>query len=287
MKILTIIVSYNFEPWIDKCLGSLRESTMPTDVMVIDNASADATADRIRAAYPEVQLVCSDKNLGFGRANNIGLKAAIDGGYDAAFLLNQDAWVAPDAIGLMAAQMRQAIADGFGIISPAHMAGNGVDLDFGFATYAGLNAPGDLPRAPLVEVPFVNAAFWLLPRLTLERVGGFSPVFYHYGEDTDYANRLRRQGLGMCYVPEALCYHDRQNRPATRQGWLRSEKVWLLAEYANPNYSLPKAFARGVLAGVKKAFADRALWRITAEVLMQSPQIVKCRRQSSAPFAFL
>ena len=64
MKVLVIIVSYNFEPWIDRCLGSLRRSAHPADVMVIDNASTDETVRRIKAGYPEVRLVESPTNLG-------------------------------------------------------------------------------------------------------------------------------------------------------------------------------------------------------------------------------
>ncbi|MFW5515195.1 MAG: glycosyltransferase, partial [Prevotella sp.] len=57
MNVLVIIVSYNFMPWIDRCLDSLRQSQLKADVMVIDNASADATVDTVRKRYPEVKLV--------------------------------------------------------------------------------------------------------------------------------------------------------------------------------------------------------------------------------------
>ena len=66
MKVLVIIVSYNFERWIDRCLGSLRSSEHPVDTVVIDNASQDQTLRRIKKDYPEVRLIESKTNLGFG-----------------------------------------------------------------------------------------------------------------------------------------------------------------------------------------------------------------------------
>ena len=85
MKILTIIVSYNFERWMKPCLESLTRSVHPTDVLVIDNGSTDRTVSLLRESYPWVRLIANGENLGFGRANNIGLRLALDEGYDAAF----------------------------------------------------------------------------------------------------------------------------------------------------------------------------------------------------------
>ena len=99
MKILVIIVSYNFERWIDRCLNSLRQSEQQADVVVIDNASQDRTVSLIESRYPEVRLIKSKENLGFGRANNIGMKIALKEGYDAVFLLNQDAWIDAKVLG--------------------------------------------------------------------------------------------------------------------------------------------------------------------------------------------
>ena len=65
MKVLTIIVSYHFDPWIERCLGSLRLSQYPVDTVVIDNGSTDRTIQRIQNDYPEVRLLPQAKNLGF------------------------------------------------------------------------------------------------------------------------------------------------------------------------------------------------------------------------------
>ena len=63
MKVLAIIVSYNFERWIDRCLGSLQQSAYPIDVVIIDNDSQDKTFQRIKKDYPEMRLIESKTNL--------------------------------------------------------------------------------------------------------------------------------------------------------------------------------------------------------------------------------
>lgn len=252
MKVLTIIVSYNFEQWMNRCLGSLQRSEYPTDVIVIDNASQDRTVERIRTHYPEVRLIESRENLGFGRANNIGMQIALAEGYDFVFLMNQDAWIASDAIQTLVTLSRKHPE--YGILSPVHLTGKGDKPDPGFGHYAKIQEINDLKEnESILELPFINAAFWMIPVSVLKQVGGFSPLFYHYGEDKDFVNRLHYHHLRVGYSPEAFGNHDREYRPVTPAGFLRTEYVYHLAEYANINHPFPKAFAYGVLATVKKS----------------------------------
>lgn len=285
MKILVIIVSYNFERWIDRCLSSLRQSEHPVDVLVVDNCSQDHSVEMIEERYPEVRLVRSDVNLGFGRANNIGLQIALREGYEAVFLLNQDAWIEPKTVGTLAALARKHPE--YGILSPVHLTGQGDNLDYGFATYTSQQSPSTLPKKELVSVPFVNAAFWLIPTDVLRKVGGFSPLFRHYGEDKDYVNRVRHHGYLVGYSPDVSGCHDRAHRQPTRKARLYSTRVYLLSEYANINYSWGKAFARAVLAGGKKALqallkgdvADAVCYcGMSLRLLWQSAAILRIRK---------
>ena len=77
MKVYTIIVTYNGDKWIEKCLRSLRDSTLSLSVLVIDNASTDKTVNIVKEQFPEFQLIETGANLGFGKANNIGLEMAL------------------------------------------------------------------------------------------------------------------------------------------------------------------------------------------------------------------
>lgn len=253
MKVLVIIVSYNFEPWLNRCLNSLRSSEHPVSVVVVDNNSSDNTVNRVRAEYPEIRLIENNTNLGFGAANNIGMRIALEEAYDAIFLLNQDAWIDSHTITTLVECLKEN--SNYGIFSPVHLNGNGTALDSAFAQYIKTQDVKQIAQhSQLIPATFINAAFWMIPAHILKTVGGFSPLFYHYGEDKDYINRLNYHGYSVAYSPKALAFHDRQKRAQTHTSFFRSEKVYHLSEYANINHSLWKGFCYGPLAELKKAF---------------------------------
>ncbi|NGM65747.1 glycosyltransferase family 2 protein [Sphingobacterium sp. SGR-19] len=247
-SVLSIIVTYNFEPWLDKCLSSLLHSSYPTDIIVIDNASKDNTVGLIRQNYPQVILLENKINLGFGKANNLGFEYALNRGYDFVFLVNQDAWIHPDCLTHL---MTKSYPKEIGVISPLHYDGTEQVFDKGFADYV---KQLDLNLDNII-CSFVNAAFWLIPITIIKQIGGFSPLFYHYGEDSDYAHRLHYHGYNIAINRHAIAYHDRQNRIIDKAGesFFKSEFTYFLTEYANINYSFQKAFRYAVLGAIKKA----------------------------------
>ena len=285
MKVLVIIVSYHFEPWIDRCLESLRLSQYPVDTIVIDNGSTDRTIQRIQNDYPEVRLLPQAKNLGFGKANNIGMQIAVAEGYDFVFLLNQDAWIDSNTIGKLVA-LSQSHPQ-YGILSPVHLTGKGDKPDPGFGHYAHLQHLDQLPNSDILDIPFANAAFWMIPVSVLKKVGGFCPLFYHYGEDKDFVNRLTYHQFQVGYSPKVFGNHDREYRPMTHQGFLRTESVYHLSEYANIHYPWLKAFGLGVLAPVKKglvAFCQGKVslsldyFRMACQLLGRSKEVATYRK---------
>ncbi|MDW5287881.1 glycosyltransferase family 2 protein [Formosa sp. PL04] len=213
-KILVIIVTYNGNKWVEKCFESLRQSTIALDVFVIDNGSTDNTVHNIKTNFPEVELIESGENLGFGKGNNVGLKKVVDDNYDFAFLLNQDAWVEPDTIEKLVNISK--INPDFGVLSPIHYNGLGDSLDRNFHFYLGHdftpNFYSDLVLNKQVEYytsKFANAAAWLVTKQCINTIGGFDPLFNHYGEDDDYIFRLQESGLKLAIVPGTKIFHDR------------------------------------------------------------------------------
>ncbi|WP_159632974.1 glycosyltransferase family 2 protein [Sphingobacterium composti Ten et al. 2007 non Yoo et al. 2007] len=244
-KVLTIIVSYNFEPWIHKCIPSLMQSTYPTDIIVIDNGSQDSTVKILKNSYPTVIVIESHENLGFGKANNIGLEYAIANHYEYVYLVNQDAWVDKNCIQKLL--MSNAPKDA--LLSPIHYDGTEQKLDKGFAQYCS----SEKHNKEYPKVKFVNAAFWLLPIRTIKKVGLFSPIFYHYGEDKDYANRLEFHQIPIYIIDNAKAYHDRQDRKEANGINYKSEYVYHLTEFCNINYSTFESFSKSILACYKKS----------------------------------
>jgi len=203
-------------PWIDQCLASC--SGYP--VIVVDNNSTDATVSFIAGHYLNVEVLQQTKNLGFGAANNIGIKHAIGKGAHYVFLLNQDAYLQPDTINKLV-KVHSEHSE-FGILSPIHLDGGGKKLDTNFSNYFKINNSfiyDTLKKEVLknvYELPFVNAAAWLLPKQTLEVIGGFDPIFYHYCEDDNYCQRVLFHGYKIGVVPHAFINHDREDRPVRK-----------------------------------------------------------------------
>ncbi|KIC92316.1 glycosyltransferase family 2 protein [Flavihumibacter sp. ZG627] len=204
-RVFVIVVTYNGMQWIDKCLSSLENSLIPVDIIVIDNHSFDQTCQYIEENYPAVRLIKSEKNLGFGQANNIGMSMAMEEKAELVFLLNQDAWIAPDTIKLLCKSLE--LHSEFGIMSPYHFNGNGTATDTNFKSY--IDRYSREYSEGIYETSFVNAAAWMLTADCIRKTGEFDPIFFHYGEDWNYAQRViyNNYKIGIC--TDAVIWHDR------------------------------------------------------------------------------
>lgn len=240
IKILVIIVTYNAKPWIDKCFSSVIGSSYPADIFVVDNGSKDGTQEYIKKSYPNIIFQQSECNLGFGGANNIGLKFALENNYDYVYLLNQDAWIFPDTLEkLVNAHKRHPE---YGIISPMQCQANMHSLDKNFVNnvcYRIINSTllNDLyfnTINDIYEVPAVMAAHWLISRECLVKVGGFSPTFYHYGEDDNYCDRVIYFNYKIGIFINAVAVHDRENRKRVAKHTLYMFYVSILRCVSNP-----------------------------------------------------
>lgn len=214
MSLFVVIVSYNGITWLDKCLSSCGNYP----IIIVDNASTDETVSFIMNHYSNVTLLRQTKNLGFGQANNIGIRYALDHGAEQVFLLNQDAYLVEDALAQII-RFQKTHPD-FGILSPLHITANKQKLDFNFSKYMLRDKTGQFYSdfvlgndiKEVYDVPFVNAAAWLLSRQCLETVGGFDPLFFHYGEDDNYCQRVTYHGFKIGVLPKAYVVHDRDYR---------------------------------------------------------------------------
>jgi GT2 family glycosyltransferase len=214
LNVTIIIVTYNGTPWLDACL----QSCVGWPIIIVDNASTDETVCFIEANYPDITLLKQKKNLGFGQANNLGMRYALNQGADHVFLLNQDAYLVNSVLDdLISFQKEQPE---YGILSPIHITGNQKKLDKNFSNYMLREVTGQFysdfvlsnPVAPVYQVPFVNAAAWLISRKCIECVGGFDPLFFHYGEDDNYCQRASYHGFKIGVLPKAYIIHDREDR---------------------------------------------------------------------------
>ena len=216
-KIFVIVVTYKGKQWYDRCFTSLRNSTIPVQTIVVDNASNDGTVEYIKENYPEILLIESKENLGFGKGNNLALKYAYGHECDYVFLLNQDAWLDKDDTLEQLVEVAKKHPE-YAIVSPMHLAAdkNYICMAIGLKSnnclrrlLSDMYCRGQLDE--IYETDYINAAGWLLPRRTLDMLGGFDPLIFHYGEDDDYQNRVHFHGLKIGICPNITMIHDHQS----------------------------------------------------------------------------
>jgi GT2 family glycosyltransferase len=254
-NVFVIIVTYNGARWIDKLIPSLLGSSYPVRIIAVDNQSTDTTVALLKQ-YSEVDLIETGSNLGFGKANNIGMQKALELGADYLFLLNQDAWAFENTVSSLVSNL-EANPE-IGLLSPMHFQANETEYDTSFTTYLS-RKNGEVNGLPLV--PFVNAAAWMLSRKCVEKVGYFEPLFGHYGEDRNYCDRVNFHNFLIAIDPNAKIVHDRVITRNFNKDITQS-KYKLLSALINPKYSLTQAYVQGAkeALGLPKYFAKFYGW---------------------------
>ena len=247
VKLFVIVVTYKGKQWYDRCFASLRESTLPVQTIVVDNASSDGSVEYIKENYPEIHLIESDENLGFGRANNLGMRYALDQGCDYVFLLNQDAWVEPDTFEKMVA-IHQHHKE-YGILGCINVTKEKDHMLDGFIPMISDPSLGNMAliddmyfsrMQEVYEIKYILAAAWLLPRVVLETVGGFNPIFFHFGEDDNYMQRALYHGFKIGVCPNCPIVHDSRKETQLkdaveyRKKQYTKKRGWIL-EWSNVN----------------------------------------------------
>ncbi len=270
MTIFVIIVTYNglTNDWIAKSLDSIRNSNHHLQTVVVDNASTDETVSFIKKEYPEVVVFPQDRNLGFGQANNVGMRYALDREADYVFLLNQDAYLQPETISVLVQEHKNYPE--YGVLSPIHLNGTASGIDRNFSYYVGIDKNSKFyfdaiqqQLSGVYEVPFVNAAAWLLPKNTLEVIGGFDPIFFHYGEDDNYCQRVLYHGLKIGVCAASYVLHDRVqvsgDRKLTREKQLLLKERQYKVQFANINVVKGEVILLNKIKALKKSLLKRSL----------------------------
>lgn len=218
MKLSVIYVNYNTEKLMLASLLSLRENfKAETDyeVIVVDNASDGFSATLVKKIFPKSKIIKNDKNLGFGQANNLATKQATG---DYLWLLNTDTIIPPDNKLEKVIDFLDANSS-YGVASPQLILGNGqpqatqvgrfpsiwrqILQKFFPDTALGMHY---LPVAP-ADVPCVAAAAVFIRRQAFNEVGGFTPDYFMYFEDTDLWQKLKRAGHKIRFLPTSKVTH--------------------------------------------------------------------------------
>lgn len=207
-----IVVSYNSANWLESCLAALCSQTYsPLEIIIVDNASSDGSADWIAEHFPDVKLVCLTTRQSLAHAINRGIEVT-QGDYF--IILNPDVVLTPEAIAQMIAVAKEdslcaAVAPKLRFTwAPAFL--NGLGNHVGAFSWATDNGLGHLDLGQFDawrEVPSACLAAALVPRLIWEKVGALDEGFPLYYEDLEWCYRARALGYTIRAAPQAIAYH--------------------------------------------------------------------------------
>ncbi|MDG4789582.1 glycosyltransferase family 2 protein [Micromonospora sp. WMMD1102] len=221
-----VVVSYQTRELILTALATLRTACPgePYEVIVVDNASTDGSAAAVAAAFPEARVVRLARNVGFGRAVNIGAARARG---DWLLMLNPDTEPVGNVIGELLAFTRERPGhgiyagrtlapdgsdDGHSVFGPPSLwtltcFATGLSTLFGRSRLFNREALPWLDRAAPVRVPAASGCLLLVRRTLFSQLGGFTPDYFMYCEDLDLCLRATALGAAPVLVPSARVLH--------------------------------------------------------------------------------
>jgi GT2 family glycosyltransferase len=225
IEISIIIVSWNCRQMLAGCIKSLQAQMSADDaeIIVVDNASTDGTAQMIREEFPQVCLIASSSNLGFAEGNNRGLKVS-KGRY--LCLINPDVVVGEDCISRMLAFLKQH--SDIGMLGPQIIGADGLvqrscmrtpSLWNQFCRAAALDVlvkrsrlfggylMTDFRHDEVRDVDILNGCFWMVTREALDEVGWLDSRFWLYGDDVDWCRRFHDVAWRVVFFPQAQAVH--------------------------------------------------------------------------------
>jgi N-acetylglucosaminyl-diphospho-decaprenol L-rhamnosyltransferase len=232
-EVSVIVAAHNAGTYLERCLGELVGRGH--EVIVVDSASTDGTADLAHERFPEARVLALEENRGYGTALNAGLELA---SRPYLLLMNADAWPRVDAIEALVEFARNE--PDVGVVGPRLLNVDGTLQP----SVRGFPTPWRLateyfflrwfaPRTRLLnafygagfdhrsqrDADFLVGAVLLVPRAVVDEIGAFDTDFFMFNEEVDFCYRVRQRGLRVCFFPTAEFVHV--GGASTRLAWSR------------------------------------------------------------------
>lgn len=228
MRLSVVFLSYNTRDLTRQALNSVLAAAegLEAEIFVVDNASADGSADMVAEEFPQVKLVCNEANVGFSAGNNVALRQ-VTGEY--ALLINTDTIVRRDALHAMVEFLDahpEAGACGCKILDPDGTLQ--LDSRRGFPTplaaFCKMSGLSRLfPKHPLMaryhlthldpeqtaEIEVLSGSCMMVRKAAMDQVGLLDEDYFMYGEDIDWCYRFHQAGWKIYYLPTTAIIHFR------------------------------------------------------------------------------
>ncbi|TDO20172.1 glycosyltransferase family 2 protein [Pedobacter duraquae] len=250
-----ILVNWNSYDVSAGCIRSLRKMVFEDfEIILVDNASADQSGQRLKEEFPECIYLQSDVNSGFAGGNNLALRYAISHDFNYSILLNNDTTVEPDFLNLLVDYMEEHPE--VGVIQPKIYfehdrsllwnGGSYFNSWLGKATTYGYNKHVDAGSDQIKEVDSVTGCAFMVRTKLLLVSGLLDESYFMYYEDTDLSFRIKRLGYKLTYLPTSVIYHIAggafQLGEKSKEGSMNHHvhyhnarnRIWIIKKFLNP-----------------------------------------------------
>ena len=247
-QICVILVNYNGLKYNDKCIESIFNSTIAEQlrIVVVDNASSDGSRESLHKKWDcdqRIYIIDADENLGFAKANNLGICWAMKNGITHYLLLNNDTEIEPDAIEMMwkcheefdcIVTPKIFYADKRNIL---WCAGGRFTSIIRKSVQIGEGEKDSEKYTQDYYCDFANGCAVFLDEQIIQKTGLLDESFFLYYEDTEFSMRAEKLGIPIRYCAEAVIYHKVNGSTKGNQSyrnvyyitrnWLICEKLYL------------------------------------------------------------
>lgn len=284
IQLSIVVVNWNSKDFVAACLESIYRSNAEAtfEVIVVDGGSFDGCGDMIAARFPKVVFIQSDKNIGFGRSNNLGFSKA-KGKH--VLLLNPDTEVEPGSLDSMIHALETL--PNVGAIGPRILntdrtlqrscvqplptpLNQALDSDFlrrllPHSKLWSLNSAFE--RSEATSVQALSGACIAMPSSLFKQIGGFTPDYFMYAEDMDLCLKVQRAGFQVYHIPYAeIVHHGGGSSQTTFSKFSVVMNLHALGQYMHINHGefaklrfrifmMTSALVRSLLIGVARTFS--------------------------------
>lgn len=214
-NVAIVIPNWNGQDSIVQCLNSLRRQTVESEIIVVDNGSVDSSVETIEKGFTNVTLLKQSKNYGFAGGVNIGIRYALDKGYEYVGLFNNDAVANKNWVKYLTNAL--LVNPASGIVTCKLLSADKTLMDSTGEEYThwGLPFPRGRDESKLdiydedTDIFGASGGASLYRAEMLKQIGLFDEDFFAYYEDVDISFRAQLAGWKVTYVPDAVAYHQR------------------------------------------------------------------------------
>jgi hypothetical protein len=217
VSVAIILVNWNGYAYTQACLESLEKVKEPAfQVILVDNGSQNSEGEQLKARFPNIHLIANPDNLGFAGGNNVGIRYALEEGFDQVLLLNNDTLVDPYFLKPLQTELR---ASKYGVVQPIicfaqesktlWSAGGKWNSLLGRAITLGDRVTLENYTPPKsLELDWATGCCMLLSKEAILAAGLLNEQYFAYFEDVEWSLRIRKSGFKIGLSENSIIYHE-------------------------------------------------------------------------------